>query len=67
MVDWYSKGILTIIAAALCALVVQQALVPARAASDCGSSRDECYVIISGATLDVPVYVMNHTISVDTR
>jgi hypothetical protein len=47
MVDRYTKAVLTVIAAALVALAIQQAVPSASAASDCGTrSYDPCYVKI---------------------
>jgi hypothetical protein len=54
MIDRYTKIVLTIIAAALCGLVVQNFTTPARALGDCGDRFDPCYVT-TGDTLDVRV------------
>lgn len=51
MTDRYVKGVLTVIAACLAALVLQNAVAPGRAAADCGTFRhDPCYVEIVGTS-----------------
>ena len=55
MIDTYSKAVLTVIAVALCALVVQNFIQPAAAVGDgCGDVFDPCYVKANG-TLPVNV------------
>ena len=51
-IDLYTKGVLTLIAAALVALVVQNATQPARAqfGRDCGARILPCHVRIDGPT-----------------
>jgi hypothetical protein len=46
MTDGYSKGVLTVIAAALLFLAVQQMVRPAQSGKDCGTMRDPCYVSV---------------------
>ena len=47
MIDAYSKIVLTVIAAALCALVIQNVAGPAGAVgTSCGGYFDPCYVTI---------------------
>jgi len=60
MIDRYTKAVLTFIAAALVALVVQQPVQNARAQSgfECGSARNPCYVRV-----DSPVEVTNTILS----
>ncbi len=49
MVDRYTKIVLTVIASALCALVVQNMFVPARAVGDsCGEWHNPCMVEVRG-------------------
>ena len=57
MVDLYTKTILTIIAASLCALVFQNTVQPAGAVgAGCGSLFDPCYVT-GTVQVDEPVLV----------
>lgn len=54
--DRYSKVVLTVIAAALVALVVQNATTRALALTECGSRYDPCYVDsvgLSGMTVNI--------------
>ena len=56
MIDTYSKIVLTVIAAALCALVLQNATTPAEAVGrDCGERFDPCYVKIQGSVSVKPL------------
>ena len=56
MIDRYSKIVLTVIAAALVAIAIQQAAPSAKALSDCGDYLSPCYVTTRG---DLDVYVTN--------
>ena len=56
MIDRYSKIVLTVIAAALCALVLQNATTPAEAVGrDCGERFDPCYVKVQGSVSVKPL------------
>jgi hypothetical protein len=54
MNDLYSKIVVTVIAISLSVIAAEQWVNGARAASDCGSMFDPCYVTTQGA---LPVYV----------
>jgi hypothetical protein len=57
MIDTYTKAILTVIAGALIALVIQNSVRPATANEPpCGRVRNPCYVTSTG---DDPITVVN--------
>ena len=54
MVDRYTKIVLTIIAIALCGLVLQNAVPTAAAVGEeCGKSWDPCHVYVKGGNVTV--------------
>lgn len=58
--DRYIKVVLTVIAAALCVIAVQNVITPVQAVNDCGGSRyDPCYVSVKNWPSSMDVRVQN--------